>query len=79
MAVDPTMLSMFRTYPARSVAISVVPVLLAVVQIANAVWHGISSPLVALFVLALLAFAWFATQISIASFRTEQLEATVNT
>ncbi len=78
MAVDPTMVSMFRTYPARSCAISVVPVLLACAQIFNAVWHGISSPWVAVFALALLVFAWFATQISLANFRTEQLEANAN-
>lgn len=71
----PTLLDLFRAYPVRSAVLSVAPVVVATAQGVNAVVHGLRSPLVVVFVLGLLAFAFGATTHHLAAFRTESLEA----
>ncbi|MFB6189538.1 MAG: hypothetical protein ABEI57_06610 [Halapricum sp.] len=76
MSTDPvTLRDLFRAYPGRSMALSVLPVVLAGAQSVNALVHDVSSPIVAAFIVALLAFAVGATRHSLASFRTESLES----
>lgn len=67
--------ALFRAHPARSSVLSGVPLLVAGAQGANVLVHGLASPLVVVFVLAMVAFAVGATRHSLASFRTETLEA----
>ncbi|MFB6171887.1 MAG: hypothetical protein ABEJ23_05085 [Haloarculaceae archaeon] len=69
------LLALFRAHPGRSMVLSVAPVLVASAQSVNALVHGVTSPLVAAFVVALLAFAVGATYHCLASFRLESLEA----
>ncbi|MFB6109086.1 MAG: hypothetical protein ABEJ82_09670 [Haloplanus sp.] len=76
MTVDPaTLVALFRAYPGRSAVLSVMPVVLAGAQSVNAVVHEVTSPFVVAFVVGMLAFAAGATSHSLASFRTEALEA----
>lgn len=76
MSIDPaTLANLFRAYPGRSLVLSFAPVVLAGAQSVNALVHGLDSPLVVVFVLGTLAFAVGATRHSLASFRTETLEA----
>jgi hypothetical protein len=69
---------LFRAYPARTAVHSVAPVAIAGAQALNALVHGVSSPLVAGFVLVLLAFAAGATRQSLAAFHTESLEGALD-
>lgn len=66
---------LFVAYPVRSLALSVGPLILAAAQSVNAYVHGVTAPTIALFVLCMVAFAVLATRLSLATFRTETLEA----
>lgn len=68
---------LFVAYPVRSVVLSVGPLVLAAAQGVNAFVHGVSLPAIGLFVLCMIAFAVLATRLSLATFRTETLEATM--
>lgn len=70
-----TLRELYRTSPGRLAVLSFAPVVLASAQSLNALVHGAASPLVAVFVLGMLAFAAGATSHSLASVRTESLEA----
>ncbi|WP_363467040.1 hypothetical protein [Halogeometricum borinquense] len=66
--------NLFCERPGRTAALSVAPVVLASAQGINALVHGTHSPLVAVFVIGMLATAIATTRQSLASFRTESLE-----
>lgn len=61
-----------RADPSRALVCSVVPLLVAVAQVANALYHGVALHYVGLFALALAAFAVLATQYSLAAHRVEE-------
>lgn len=67
--------TLFRAHPGRTAVCSVVPLLLAGAQGTNALVHGAPAAPVAAFVAAMVAVAVVATRQSLASFRTETLEA----
>jgi len=69
-------LDLVRADPGRVVAYSVVPVLVALAQLANALYHGISPVFPGLFALALLAFAALAAQYHVAANRVEEAWST---
>ncbi|GAA0660801.1 hypothetical protein ACFQDG_03205 [Natronoarchaeum mannanilyticum] len=65
-------LDLARAEPGRVVAYSVVPVLVALAQLANVLHHGISPVYPGLFALALIAFAALAAQYHVAANRVEE-------
>jgi hypothetical protein len=58
-----------RAEPGRVLACSVVPVLVAVAQMTNALYHDVAVRYVGLFALSLLGFAVIATQYNLAAYR----------
>ena len=65
-----------RAEPGRVIVCSVAPVLVAVAQIANALYHDVSVVYPGLFALALVAFAALATQYHLATFRVAEAWST---
>lgn len=61
--------TLFRDDPGQVLASTVVPILVAVAQLSNALYHDISPLYPGLFALALVAFAVLATQYNLAAHR----------
>ncbi|NHN47518.1 hypothetical protein G9464_07905 [Halostella sp. JP-L12] len=64
--------ALLRADPGRALLYSVVPVVVAVAQVLNAVVHGVSPVYPGLFALALVGFAVVATQYHLAALRVEK-------
>lgn len=69
-----TLFDMFRTAPFQSALVTVLPLALALLQLGNSLFNGLS-PLVSIpFAIAILAFAYLVTQFSFARFQRRQIE-----
>lgn len=71
---EPTFVDMFVASPARTVVLSVVPVLVAVLLGANVFVHGLPTQYAAGFVFVILACSAAVTRQHLAAFRTHSLE-----
>lgn len=66
------LLAFARADPGRAFTYSVLPVLVALAQLANSIVHGVSALYPGLFALALVAFAVIATQYHLAARRVDE-------
>ncbi|WP_135819965.1 hypothetical protein [Halostella litorea] len=66
------LLAFVRADPGRAFTYSVLPVLVAVAQLANSLVHGVPALYPGLFALALVAFAAVATQYHLAAHRVDE-------
>lgn len=69
-----TLLDMFRAAPLRSALFTMVPLVLALMQIANSLFNDLSFVVSIPFALVILGFACLLTQYSLARFRRQQRE-----
>lgn len=71
---DVTLRDLFRAVPVRSTVLVVVPVLLAVVQLANSYVNELSPLVAGAFALVMVSYATVLTRYHLAQFRRRQLE-----
>lgn len=69
-----TLTDMFRTAPLRSALVTMVPLALALIQLANSVFNDLSFVVSIPFALVIVGFACLLTQYSLARFRRQQRE-----
>lgn len=69
-----TLLDMFRTVPVESTLFALVPVVLALAQIANSVINGLAFTISVPFALGMVGFAAVLTSYRFAQFRRQQIE-----
>ncbi|MFB6136149.1 MAG: hypothetical protein ABEJ04_05275 [Halobacteriaceae archaeon] len=69
-----TLADLFRAAPVRTALLSIAPLLLAVAQGVNALWHGVSLVYAAAFALVMVGFAVGTTRHALSAFRLRSLE-----